>query len=123
MKITKAQLKEIIKEELEEGFLDRMGSKVRSNIQTLSGGHGLDPTRPGEKSGGLAQIDFQVKMGKKYQKALMKMSQSLANDAKKMAGDDGFQRRMQSIIQILDKAAAELEATALRAAERAAKEQ
>ena len=26
----------------------------------------------------------QVKMAKKYQKALMKMSQSLANDAKKM---------------------------------------
>jgi len=109
MKITKTQLKQIIKEELEaaidEGFLDRLKSKAKGHVTSVTAGGGIDRSEEGEKSGGLAQIDFQIKMGHKYQNALQKMSQSIAKDAKKMAGDKDFQRRMQSIMQILNKAA------------------
>jgi hypothetical protein len=121
MKITKTQLKQIIKEELEaaidEGFLDRLKSKAKGHVTSVTAGGGIDRSEEGEKSGGLAQIDFQIKMGHKYQNALQKMSQSIAKDAKKMAGDKDFQRRMQSIMQILNKAAKALDPEALRAAE------
>jgi hypothetical protein len=125
MKITKTQLKQIIKEELEgeleEGFLDRLKSKAKGHVTSVTSGGGTDRSEEGEKSGGLAQIDFQVKMGQKYQKTLQKMSQSIANDAKKMGGDKEFQRRMQSIIQILNKAAAALDPEALRGSEEQAR--